>query len=62
MNRPWHPQPTEAARDFYARYAPTRAATMADVWSMTAGPTARFINRHGRACCAAVRAYWSALK
>jgi hypothetical protein len=57
MNRPWHPQPTEAARDFYARYAPTRAATMADVWSMTAGPTARFINRHGRKICAAAKAY-----
>lgn len=51
----------EAWREYVARYTPPRRVTLADVWRMVAGPTARFLARHARAALAAVRAYRSAL-
>jgi hypothetical protein len=56
MNAPWRPQPTEAERDFHARYAPTPAATLAEVWALAGAPTARCIARHTRALIAALLA------
>lgn len=56
MTRAWHPQPTQAVRDFHARYAPTRAATLADVWALAGAPTARLLARHARALIAALLA------
>ncbi len=56
MNTAWRPQPTPAARDFHARYAGTRAATLADVWRLAGAPTARFIARHSRALAAGTAA------
>ena len=56
MNTPWRPQPTPAERDFHARYAPTPAATLAEVWALAGAPTARFIARHARALAAGTAA------
>lgn len=54
MTPGYHLAHDPAWRDFHARYAPTRPATLADAWALAGAPTARLVARHARAAVLAL--------